>query len=81
MVRPSTRMARVASLNRAPWQVGHSTLMSGRYWTSRSMWPSPRQVGHWPSRVLNEKCPGFQRRRRAYADSANTRRIWSNAPE
>ena len=45
------------------------------------MWPSPRQVGHWPSRVLNEKCPGFQRRRRAYADSANTRRIWSNAPE
>ena len=43
--------------------------------------PSPRQVGHWPSRVLNEKCPGFQRRRQAYADSANALRIWSNAPE
>ena len=63
MVRPSTRTARVASLNRAPWQVGQPTAMSGRYWTSRSIWPSPRQVGHCPSRVLNEKCPGFQRRR------------------
>ena len=81
MLRPSMRTARVASLKRVPLQVGHGTAMSGRYWTSRSMWPIPRQVGHWPSRVLNEKCPGFQRRRRAYGDSAKTRRIWSNAPE
>ena len=28
----------------------------------------PRHVGHWPSRVLKEKCPGFQRRRRACTD-------------
>ena len=81
MVRPSMVTARVASLKRAPWQVGHGAVMSGRYWTSRSIWPSPRQVGHWPSRVLNEKCPGFQRCRRMSGDSANSRRRWSKAPE
>ena len=59
MVRPPTRTARVASLNRAPWHVGHSTVMSGRYCTSRSMSPRPRHVGHWPSRVLNEKWTGL----------------------
>ena len=31
-----TRTASVASLKRLPWQVGHETAMSGRYWTSRS---------------------------------------------
>jgi len=30
MVRPSIRTARVALLKRAPWQVGHWTVMSGR---------------------------------------------------
>jgi hypothetical protein len=32
------------------------------------MWPMPRQVGHWPSRVLNEKCPGVRRSGEEAAD-------------
>ena len=43
--------------------------------------PSPSHSGHWPALVLKEKCPGFQRRRRASGVSANACLIASKAPE
>ena len=71
----------VASLSGRRGRCGQLAVMSGRYCTSRSMSPSPRHVGHWPARVLNEKCPGFHRWRRA---ARRVRRtgcvIWSKAP-
>jgi hypothetical protein len=64
-----------SALKLPPCQVGRPRVMSGRYWRSRSMWPSQGQLGHWPSRVLNEKCPGFRRRLRADTPTIVTARL------
>ena len=57
MLLPRQLTAKVSGLKRAPWQVSHGTLTSGRKLISMVRKPWPSQVWQRPSPVLKLKRP------------------------